>query len=177
HDLQTYLRGLGQRALDDWAEVEVTDMSADGRYLVGWGIDASETVRGWRLDFGATPRATGPRADYTSCPPRTKPPRTQALASADAPARDQGRFEDQPSGEFGTDRGQRYFVEPHGARLLGGARRDRLQELLPLGGGRYLDRSSGMLIGFTRDRDGVVTGLHARRGAAGAGRLLRRRDD
>lgn len=177
HDLQTYLRGLGQRALDGWPEVEVTGMSANGRYLVGWGIDASETVRGWRIDFGATPRATGPRADYTSCPPRTKPPRTQTLAAADAPAPDQARFVDQPSGEFGTGRSQRYFVEPHGARLLGGARRDRLQALLPLGGGRYLDRSSGMLIAFTRDREGVVTDLHARRGTAGAGLRLPRKPD
>lgn len=101
---------------------------------------------------------------------RSKPPRPADAVIAQA----SGGPEDKSSGEFGACGGQRYF-EPHGARLLGGARRDRLQGLLPLGGGRYLDRSSGMLGAFTRNREGMVNGLHARRGAAGAGTLLLRK--
>ena len=59
-DLQDYLASLGQPALNKWLNVVVVGVSAEGRYLVGFGDDAQGRLRGWRIDFGrnATGRQT-----------------------------------------------------------------------------------------------------------------------
>lgn len=170
HELTAYLAGLGVAPFQDWLNVNITGMSDDGRYLVGWGDDARGVTRGWHIDFGETPVATGGKEDYTACPKRSRltpppmPGATVAAAASDEASAAGDR--ELPFGRFaaGTSRGgAAYVVEPRGTRLYGGTRKGRMAALLPLGGDQYLDPASGLRLGFTRDRRGLVTGVTERR--------------
>lgn len=174
HELGAYLGGLGIDPFKGWLNVQLTDISADGRYAVGWGDDANGVSRGWRIDFGATPVATGGSEDYTACPKRSRldAPLARSGAGGDLPDREL------PSGRFAAGKGSAvYIVEPRGTRLFGGVRRDRLAALLPLGGDQYLDPATGKRITFTRDRRGLVTGMGERGAGSLAGSWRARRPD
>ncbi|MBC7990519.1 MAG: hypothetical protein H7Y19_13175 [Luteimonas sp.] len=172
HDLQTYLSGLGQPFLDDWFNVVPTAVSADGRYLVGWGDDPQGQLRGWRVDFGGAPQVRGPAADYTQCPTTRSPmlPVTKTARAADALPWVR------PFGEFRSAEGQRYYVSVRGAKLYGGTRKDRLSELLPLGGDHYYDAAGRVRRSFTRSAAGAVKNMQVR-GGSGAVALWRRQAD
>ena len=163
HELHTYLSGLGQDHFEGWFNVVPTGVSADGRYLVGWGDDADGVLRGWRIDFGATPTVRGPSADYTACPSSrlTPPPLAANTAGAGVLKAD---YRDPPSGEFRSKGGQRYHVQPRGMRLYGGVRAGSLAELVSLGGDYYYDPAARARLSFVRDRAGFIQGVHERRG-------------
>lgn len=161
HELDAYLDGLGEDFFDGWFNVVPTGISADGRYLVGWGDDADGTLRGWRVDFGATPAVRGPSADYTACPTsRLVPPPRAASATGVLKA----DYRDPPAGEFRGAGGQRYIVQARGARVYGGIRDRKLAELTWLGGDHYYDLATRVRLGFVRDRAGFVQGLNQRHG-------------
>ena len=168
HELTAYLAGLGLAPFQEWLNVNVTDVSNDGRYLVGWGDDAQGVTRGWHIDFGGTPVATGGKEDYTACPKRSrlKPPVLPRVATAAAGPGDASAAVDRelPFGRFQAVRGgPAYVVEPRGIRLYGGVHRGRMVALRSLGGDQYLDPATGLRLAFARDRRGLVTGLTERR--------------
>ncbi|WP_157515196.1 hypothetical protein [Luteimonas abyssi] len=170
HDLQGYLTRLGQPGLAGWQDLNATGLSADARYLVGWGVDAAGTPRGWRVDFGGAPRATGGAEDRTRCPTSLKPPHAH-LASA--PAAEADDFRETPEGRFGDGAGTEYVLRNDGMRLTGAmAGRNETTELLPLGGGRYLTPGQGVLT-VTHDTRGLVTGIESLRPDGGRRRLER----
>jgi uncharacterized membrane protein len=156
-DVQEYLALLGQKALSGWTDVVPTAVSADGRHLIGWGADATGVVRGWRVDFGTAPRATGPvpaTAAHTRCPTTgAKPTGTAAAASTDELPRVG------PDGTYRTANGKRYTVATRGLHVFGGPDKQRMTRLLPLGGDHYFDPQARMRVGFVRDASGLVTDL------------------
>lgn len=176
HDLQTYLHGLGQPFLDGWLSVRATGLSADGRYLVGHGEDAQGVTRGWRIAFDGVPQATGPAADRTLCPIAGQASTAVEGASADDQAPLHARYYDSPSGEFRGAGARPYVVQTRGGRVQGGIRRDRLAELLWIGGDQYYDPATRSRRTFQRDRNGLVIGM-AERTAGRATLQLRRTGD
>lgn len=172
-DLQAYLAAQGQTLFKDWQDMVPTGLSADGRYLVGWGVDARESLRGWRIDFGQAPRATGQmpvESRYTRCPKQShhRKPRS---ASAD----EQERAWPQPEGTFRAADGSYYHLDRRGGSLFGGPSEGQLQELLPLGGGRYYDANAHARLSVVRDAAGQVQAIRARQ--QGAATILYRQSD
>lgn len=173
HDLHAYLAGQGVMHFDGWENVVPTGLSADGRYLVGWGDDAEGDLRGWRIDFGAVPLARGPAADRTDCP-RLGGRRIDAIASGDAavPAGVAGATAASagtiappalPAGDFAGSDGRRVRFEADEARLVRVDGRRRVP-LLALGGDHYYDAAARVRWQVVRDRSGAVVAV-ARRAA------------
>ena len=166
-DVQEYLGLIGQSALGDWSDVVPTAVSADGRYLVGWGADAQGVLHGWRVDFGATPRASGPlppSAAYTRCPTTGAKPLLSASAKSSLPHLG-------PDGTFRAASG-RYQVTTRGLYVYGGPDRKHQTRLLPLGGDHYYDPKQRMRVSFLRDSADLVTDLREER--AGHAQRLKR---
>ena len=172
-DLQAYLAARGQTQFKDWQDLVPTGLSADGRYLVGWGVSARDMVRGWRIDFGQAPRATGPmpvESRYTRCPKQSHHPKPRP-ESAD----EQERAWPQPQGTFRAADGRYYQLHRRGASIYGGPSDDQLQQVLPLGGDHYYDTSSHVRLSIVRDPAGQVVAIRARQ--EGANTILYRQSD
>lgn len=159
-DLQEYLVVRGQPSLRDWLDIVPTNLSSDGRFLVGWGVDAQGALRGWYIDFRGPVSAKAPfprKSRYTKCPAHAiKTAETLQVQSAQA---DEWTH---PEGVFRTADGRYYEVRSRGATVYGKFDGRQVQKLLPLGGGQYYDMSAGMRVSPVRDTDGRVQGIRAR---------------
>jgi hypothetical protein len=172
-DLQAYLAARGQPLFKDWLDMVPTGVSADGRYLVGWGVDARETLRGWRIDFGQAPRVTGSMpagSRYTRCPTEAHDRKAQP-ASADELESAWPRLE----GAFRAADGRYYELIRRGASLYGGPSDDQLQRLLLLGGDRYYDARTRARLSVVRDAAGQVQAIRTRQ--KGSSAILYRQGD
>ncbi len=169
HDLQTWLSARGQPYFDDWLNVVPTGVSADGRYLVGWGDDAQQRTRSWRIDLGSVPtvRAAAdkppPLSSYTRCPAAESSADRAAAHPETAPA---GTPWPQPDGVFRSTDGRDYVVQVRGATVYGGPSEDRLRALVPLGGDHFVDPAGGVRRSFVRDATGLVRGMQQRHNGA-----------
>lgn len=162
-DVQEYLALRGLKTLGGWTDVVPTAVSADGRHLIGWGADAQGQLRGWRVDFGAAPVASGalpPSATYTRCP--TTPAKTAAPMADTLPRVG-------PDGTFRAADGSRYRVTTRGLHVLGGPAGKRQTRLVQLGGDHYFDPATRRRVSFVRDAAGLVTDLREQR----RGKVLR----
>lgn len=160
-DVQEYLALLGQTALSGWTDVVPTAVSGDGRHLIGWGADVKGLLRGWHVDFGAAPRASGalpPSATYTRCPTTGTKATTTATATATDKLPRLG-----PDGTFRAANGRRYQVTTRGLYVYAGPDKKHQTRLLSLGGDHYYDPSARKRVSFVRDAAGLVTDLREQR--------------
>lgn len=160
-DVQEYLAARGQPYLSKWQDVVPTEVSADGRYLIGWGADAKGTLRGWRIDLWGVGQATAgqARARYTRCPTHTNKD-TPAVAD-EATTTEWAR----PQGTFRSADGRQYQLKSQGALLYAGPSEDQLQELLPLGGDQYYDKRAYERLWIVRDAAGAVSAIRTQQQA------------
>lgn len=178
HDLQTLLSARGQPYFDNWLNVVPTGVSADGRYLVGWGDDALERPRSWRIDLGSGPSALSagdkppPSSSSTRCPAAESSAERSAARPGTAPVE---TLWPQPAGVFRSADGRGYIVQVRGATVYGGPGEDRLRALVPLGGDHFVDPADGVRRSFVRDAGGLVRGMQQRRN--GAVSLWKRQND
>ncbi|HEX7115157.1 MAG TPA: hypothetical protein VF193_08490 [Steroidobacter sp.] len=159
-DLQEYLAVRGQPSLRNWSDVVPTSISGDGRYLVGWGVDAQGVIRGWYIDFRGPASAKGPfpkKSRYTRCPTNANTNGATPLSTAS----DADEWT-HPEGVFHAADGRYYEVSSRGASVYGKLDGGPAQELLPLGGGHYYDMSAGMRVSPVRDAAGRLQGIRAR---------------
>ncbi len=172
-DLQSYLAARGQPLFKDWLDMVPTGVSADGRYLVGWGVDAGETLRGWRIDFGQAPQMTGSmpvESRYTRCPTKAHDPKAQPPSADEL----EGAWP-RPEGVFRAADGRYYVLTRRAASLYGGPNDDQMQRLLPLGGDRYYDARTRARLSVVRDAAGQVQAVRTRQ--KGVSAILYRQGD
>lgn len=162
HDLETYLAGMGQTHFKGWSWVVTTNMSSDGRHLVGWGYDSTDRMRAWKIDFDREPGARGDKRDYTRCPTAYD----KDLATGALAARAETAWE-QPSGEFRTGDGRRYFFRTQGDHLLAGQHGKTPAPLVALGADTYYDLATRARLTFVRKADGKIAWMQEIRDGRG----------
>jgi hypothetical protein len=161
-DLQQYLASRKQTFFARWLDIVPVAVSADGRYLVGWGADEQERLRGWRIDFGSAPRPSWslpPSSSYTRCPKGGRSDHDTLLTSDE----DTSTSQSQP---WPTIEGTYRSADNHNYRVS--ARGNGGSHLVSLGGDHYYDLNLRARLTFVRDSAGVVKAIHER---GGAGRM------